>query len=70
MEKSKTCEIIRTKDVFGGPLVVLKAGLVRGRNDLAKQGFSRGANPIYMRKENEYWHYNRCLGYWIYEKAR
>lgn len=64
------CKVVRKKDVFGGDLIIMKAGLVKGRNILSKKGFVRAPNPKYMQKDKEYWHYNGCLGYWIYEKTK
>lgn len=63
-------EIITTKDVFGGDLIYIKLGLVKGRNELAKIGFEQQRNPVYMKRGNEYWHYNKSLGYWIYERVK
>lgn len=61
-------EIIRTKDNFGGDLVYVKLGLVKGRNEFKKLGFEVQQNPTYVKKGNEYWHYNKISGIWIYEK--
>lgn len=59
--------IINKKDNFGGDLTILPVGLVKGRNLLAKNGFIRQPNELYMKKDNQYWHYNRLLGFWLFE---
>ena len=62
--------ILYRKDAFGGDLVILPVGLVKGRNLLIRDGYIRQPNPVYMKKGNKYWRYNRNLGYWIYEKVK
>jgi hypothetical protein len=62
-------EIITTKDTFGGELKIINLGLVKGRNELKKLGYIQSSNPVFMQKGNEYWHYNKTLGYWLYEKV-
>lgn len=63
-------EIITTKDYFGGELIYLKVGLVKGKNFLKRIGYVEQPNPLYLKRgSNEYFHYNRSLGKWIYEKV-
>ena len=59
---------IETKDNFGGDLKILNLGYVKGKNELLKNGFTLQSNKMYMRKNNIYFHYNKSLGYWIFEK--
>ena len=59
-----------TKDNFGGELIYMKVGLAKGRNELKKLGFEQQANPVYMKRGNEHWHYNKISRIWIYEKVK
>lgn len=60
--------LIHKKDAFGGDLYILNLGLVKGRNKLLNIGFKQSPNPMYLERKNEYIHYNKLLGYWLYSK--
>jgi len=63
-------EIITKQDNFGGELKYLNMGLVKGRNFLKRAGYIHQPNPLYMKKGDEYFHYNKTSGIWIYEKVK
>ena len=58
-------EIITKKDLYQREYSFLTAGRVKGRNYLAKLGFSQCQNPDYMQREEIYMHYNKIIKGWI-----
>lgn len=62
--------IIETYDkLFGGTGRRLKAGLVKGRNWLVANGYSRCQNQMYYTNGVDLAHYNHRMKMWIIENA-
>ena len=55
------------KDIYNRDFTFLRAGRVKGRNWLLKQGFTQCQNPDYMQKGKFYVHYNKFKGIWFSE---
>lgn len=56
------------KDIYGREFKYMRSGLVRGRNELMREGFTQGANPLYYSKDGIYWHFNKLMGVWLEER--
>ena len=68
MKQSKQILDFETsKDIYGRAFTFLRAGRVKGRNQLLSQGFTQCDNPDYLQRGNSYMHYNKNLGVWFYE---
>jgi len=62
--------MITTKILVGklGNIEYIPLGLVKGRNTLAREGFTVCRNPMYMTNGKIHAHYSKTLKYWIIER--
>ena len=57
-------KIEQGKTIYGGTFLFLRMGLVKGRNWFFKQGFEPCPNPLYVKRGEEHFHYNKNMGVW------
>lgn len=65
----KTLPIETKKGLFSESITFMRLGLVKGRNLLKSLGFIQCENPLYYKKNSEYWYYNKLSKVWILENV-
>jgi hypothetical protein len=67
MKKTMETEIRIAYDIYGREFKYLVMGRVSGKSFFKRFGFVECENPDYVKRENEYFHYNSIKKCWLSE---